>query len=210
MPSCERRLEPVTNLNSALRGTATAPTLRCRPADARTAVDHRTRTERRAGSRPGVPAGKGYAPSRPVSSFARPTRPAQLSPGTRLLAAADVYHALTEPRPHRPARTPEQAAQVLREHSANQKLDPNAVNAVLFAAGHRSAERRTRREYPGGLTAREVEVLRLVARGSSDRQIGAQLVVSERTAHHHVEHIYDKLGVSTRAAAAFVAMQHAH
>jgi HD-GYP domain-containing protein (c-di-GMP phosphodiesterase class II) len=142
------------------------------------------------------------------SGYFRAATSTQLSPAARLLAAADVYHALTEPRPHRPARSPEQAAQVLREYSANRRLDPTAVDAVLFAAGHQSSEGSRRREYPGGLTAREVDVLRLVARGRSDRQIGAQLVVSERTAHHHVEHIYDKLGVSTRAAAAFFAMQH--
>ena len=80
------------------------------------------------------------------------------------------------------------------------------MTAVLGAAGH--AERPVRRTYPAGLTEREVDVLRLVARGLADRQIAQQLSVSERTAHHHVEHIFGKLGVSTRAAAAFFAMQH--
>ena len=66
----------------------------------------------------------------------------------------------------------------------------------------------TRRPSPAGLSEREVEVLRLLARGLPDKQIARTLVVSPRTVHHHVEHIYDKLGVSTRAAATLFAMQH--
>ena len=59
-----------------------------------------------------------------------------------------------------------------------------------------------------GLTEREIDVLQLIARGCSDRQIAQQLTVSERTAHLHLEHIYGKLGVSTRAAATVAALQH--
>jgi len=51
-------------------------------------------------------------------------------------------------------------------------------------------------------------VLRLLAQGSNNRQIAVALVLSERTVHHHVEHIYNKLGVSTRAAATVFALQH--
>lgn len=61
---------------------------------------------------------------------------------------------------------------------------------------------------PAGLTEREIDVLRLLARGSSNADIARELVVSRRTAEHHVQHIYGKLGVSTRAAAALFAMQH--
>jgi DNA-binding NarL/FixJ family response regulator len=62
---------------------------------------------------------------------------------------------------------------------------------------------------PAGLTEREIEVLRLVAAGLSNREIAERLVVSRRTAEHHVQHIYDKIGVSSRAAAALFAMEHA-
>ena len=65
-----------------------------------------------------------------------------------------------------------------------------------------------RREYPAGLTAREVEVLRLVAKGFTNKQIAEQFVLSEKTVGHHIEHIYNKIGVSTRAAAVFFALEH--
>jgi DNA-binding NarL/FixJ family response regulator len=61
---------------------------------------------------------------------------------------------------------------------------------------------------PGGLSEREVEVLRLLARGFSNREMGQRLFISDRTVQHHVEHIYDKIDVSTRAAATLFAMQH--
>ena len=85
------------------------------------------------------------------------------------------------------------------------RLDADAVDAVLGAAGHRVARRR---EGPAGLTHREVEVLVLLARGLSNKAIGARLVVSPKTVGHHVEHIYRKIGCSTRAAASLFAMQH--
>jgi HD-GYP domain-containing protein (c-di-GMP phosphodiesterase class II)/DNA-binding CsgD family transcriptional regulator len=133
--------------------------------------------------------------------------PAQLQPPpARLLAAADVYHALREPRPHRPAHSAEQAAEQLSREARAGRLCPDAVAGVLAAAGHRA--RPTRREWPGGLSEREVEVLRLLARGLPNRQIAERLVVSERTVHHHVEHIYDKIDVSTRAGATLFAIQH--
>ena len=81
----------------------------------------------------------------------------------RLLAAADVYHALLEPRPHRPARPSDEARQVVNDEVAAGRLDGDAVRAVLDAAGHRVSGRPTR---PGGLSAREVEVLRAPRRGA--------------------------------------------
>ena len=57
---------------------------------------------------------------------------------------------------------------------------------------------------PAGLSEREVEVLRAVARGLSNREIAERFAISPRTAEHHVQHIYDKIGVSSRAAAAAV------
>ena len=77
---------------------------------------------------------------------------------------------------------------------------------MLGAAGHRV--RRLRREWPAGLTSREVEVLRLVARGLSNKQIAAKLFLSDRTVGHHIAHVYDKIGGSTRAGATLFALQH--
>jgi HD-GYP domain-containing protein (c-di-GMP phosphodiesterase class II) len=130
---------------------------------------------------------------------------ADLSPADRILAAADVYHALTEPRPYRDAHAPEAAASVLRDEVPRGRLDGDAVNAVLTAAGQRAP---ARREWPGGLTAREVEVLGLLARGHSNKQIASRLVVAPKTVSSHVEHIYAKLGVSSRARATLFATQH--
>ena len=140
------------------------------------------------------------------SGYHRGLSASMLPPGARILAAADAYQAMNEPRPHRQALPPEKAAQELRREVRAGRLDGEAVNAVLAAAGHRV--RRVRREWPAGLSNREVEVLRLLARGLSNREMARQLVISEGTVHHHVQHIYRKIGVSTRAAATLFAMQH--
>jgi HD-GYP domain-containing protein (c-di-GMP phosphodiesterase class II)/DNA-binding CsgD family transcriptional regulator len=133
--------------------------------------------------------------------------PAQLqAPAARLIAAADAYHAMGEPRPYRDALPPDRAADELKREARAGRLCADAVAAVLAAAGHRVKP--ARREWPGGLSEREVEVLRLLARGLSNKQIAERLVVSRRTVDHHVEHIYDKVDVSTRAAATLFAMQH--
>ena len=123
----------------------------------------------------------------------------------RILAAADVYHSLTEARPHRAARSPDAAAAELRNEVRVGRLDGDAVQAVLEAAG---ASRQLRPVRVGGLTEREMDVLRLIARGHSDRAVAKLLQLSQRTVHHHVEHIYDKIDVSTRAGAALYAMEH--
>ena len=141
-----------------------------------------------------------------ASGYHRGAPAASLPMAARLLAAADVYHALTEPRPHRPTRSAEAAADELRRQARAGRLDGEAANAVLAAAGHRVRTRR--RAWPAGLSDREVEVLRLAARGYSDHEMAQRLCLSKSTVHHHVQHIYDKLGVSTRAAATLFAMQH--
>ncbi len=128
-----------------------------------------------------------------------------LSPAARLLAAAEVYQAMLEPRPHRAAQAPDGAAAELRAEVRAGRLDSDAVEAVLVAAGHRAAARRDR---PAGLTAREVEVLRLVARGRSSKEIAAALVISPKTARNHIEHIYAKTGVTNRVAASTYATKH--
>jgi DNA-binding CsgD family transcriptional regulator len=139
------------------------------------------------------------------SGYPRALAGGALSPEARILAAADAYQAMSEPRPHRPARPPDDAARQLREDVRRGRLDANAVDAVLGAAGHRVPRRR---EGPAGLTQREVEVLVLLARGLSNKAIAAQLVVSPKTVGHHIEHMYRKIGCSTRAAASLFAMQH--
>ncbi|MDN5930587.1 MAG: LuxR C-terminal-related transcriptional regulator, partial [Pseudonocardia sp.] len=125
-------------------------------------------------------------------------------PPARLLAAADAYHAMTEDRPHRAALTPDAAAAELRDEARTGRLDPDAVAAVLAAAGHRPAAV-TR---PAGLTAREATVLTHLARGMATKQIARTLGITPKTADHYVQHVYAKIGVSTRAAAAVYAMQH--
>jgi HD-GYP domain-containing protein (c-di-GMP phosphodiesterase class II) len=139
------------------------------------------------------------------SGYPRGLAGGALSPEARILGAADAYQAMTEMRPHRAARSPEDAADQLRDEVRRGRLDSDAVDAVLGAAGHRV---RRRREGPVGLTQREVEVLVLLARGLSNKEIGARLVVSPRTVGHHVQHVYRKIGCSTRAAASLFAMQH--
>jgi DNA-binding CsgD family transcriptional regulator len=62
--------------------------------------------------------------------------------------------------------------------------------------------------YPAGLTAREAEVLRLVAQGLTDAQVAEKLIVSRRTVSTHLTAIYGKLGVNTRSAATRFAMEH--
>jgi DNA-binding NarL/FixJ family response regulator len=129
-----------------------------------------------------------------------------LSRTARLLAAADVYHAMTEPRPHRPALPPETAAEQLTNEVRAGRLDGDAVHAVLAAAGH--PVRTTRRVFVADLSEREIEVLRLIARGCSKKQVASLLIISEKTVDNHVQHIYNKIGVSTRAGATLFATEH--
>ena len=128
-----------------------------------------------------------------------------LPPLARILAAADAYHAMTEPRPHRPALHAEEAAGELRREVRGGRFDGDVAEAVLSAAGHRTSA--SRRGAPAGLTPRELEVLVLLARGASNRQIAKTLVIAHKTAANHVEHIYAKIDVSTRAAATLYAMR---
>ena len=139
------------------------------------------------------------------SGYPRGLAASALTRSDRLLAAADVYHALTEPRPHRPALEAAAARAELRTEVHAGRLDADAADAVLRATGHRAPARRSG---PGGLTAREVEILGLLARGASNKQIAQTLVVSPKTVSNHVEHVYAKIGVSSRAAATLYATQH--
>jgi HD-GYP domain-containing protein (c-di-GMP phosphodiesterase class II) len=139
------------------------------------------------------------------SGYPRGLSGAAISRPARILGAADAYQAMREPRPYRPERSADEAAAELRRDVKAGRLDADAVEAVLGAAGHRVSRRR---EGPAGLTAREVEVLRLLARGLSNKEIAERLVISPKTASNHVEHIYTKIDASTRATASLFAMQH--
>lgn len=125
------------------------------------------------------------------------------SGAARILAAADLVQALSEPRPHRPAHSRDRAAAIAVEEAASGRLDRAAVNAVLDVAGQTTA----RAAAPRGLTERELEVLRLLARGRVDKEIAGALGISHRTVHHHNQSIFGKLEVSTRGAAALFAIE---
>lgn len=123
----------------------------------------------------------------------------------RILAAADAYQAMIEPRQHRPALSPQAAAGVLRDEVRSGRLEAVAVDAVLAAAGQRRGKRRPG---PAGLTEREVEVLVLIARGASNKQVAHRLGITAKTAGSHIERIYTKIGASSRSTATLFAMQH--
>jgi putative nucleotidyltransferase with HDIG domain len=131
---------------------------------------------------------------------------AELPTAARILAAADAFQAMTQDRPHRPALTLERAVEALASEASAGRLDPECVAAIAETAGRTPV--RVRTAWPAGLSDREVEVVRLVARGLSNKAIAAALSISPRTAEHHVQHIYGKIGVSTRAGAAVFAMEH--
>ena len=139
------------------------------------------------------------------SGYPRGLSGADIPVGARILGVADSYQAMREPRPHREALAADEAARELRKEVKEGRMDRDVVEAVLGAAGHRVTRRR---EGPSGLTAREVEVLRLVSRGLSAKQVASRLVISPKTARNHIEHIYTKIGVSNRAGASLFAVQH--
>lgn len=139
--------------------------------------------------------GSGYPLGLAAGALGRPER---------LLAAAVDYQSATEPRPYREAQPADHAAARLRVRVARGQLDGDAVDAVLTVAGH--SRSRVRRD--DALTARETEVLGLVARGLSNRQIARRLVLSEKTVRNHVERTYTKIGASNRVGASLYALEH--
>jgi HD-GYP domain-containing protein (c-di-GMP phosphodiesterase class II) len=152
---------------------------------AEVAVQHRERLD-----------GSGYPRGLSGSAISRPAR---------LIGVVDAYQSMREPRPHRPPLPAEAAAAELRAEVRAGRMDGELVDAVLKAAGHRVPRRR---EGPAGLTARELDILRLLSRGSSSKEIATQLVISPKTVRNHVEHVYLKIGVTNRAAASLFAVQH--
>jgi DNA-binding CsgD family transcriptional regulator len=151
-----------------------------------------------------APVAAGHHERCDASGYHRGVGAAELPPAARLLAAADVFAALTESRPHRPAATPDQARALLTAEATSGRLDADACAAVIAGAGLP----RPRRSWPCDLTDREVEVLRLTVRGLSNRHIAQRLGVSDRTVGHHLAHVFDKTGRRTRAGAAVFAIEH--
>jgi response regulator RpfG family c-di-GMP phosphodiesterase/DNA-binding CsgD family transcriptional regulator len=129
-----------------------------------------------------------------------------ISQGARVLAAAQVYRALREPRPHRPAFDDDVAARHLRDEVRDGRLDADATDAVLTVAGHRPQP--LERAAPAGLTAREVDVLRLIARGLTSAQTADELGIAGTTVNTHIEHIYAKTGAANRSMVTLFAMEH--
>lgn len=140
------------------------------------------------------------------SGYHRGSSRSEIPEDARVLAAADAYQAMTQVRPHRPALTAEQAADELQRMAEQGQLDVTAVGSVLNAAGHRVAHHR--KTFPAELTEREVDVLRLICRGGTKKEVAAILSISPRTVDHHVRHIYEKAGVQTRAGATLFALEH--
>ncbi len=139
------------------------------------------------------------------SGYHRGARAPDLDEAARILAAADCYVAMREARPHRPALDAAAAEAELLRDASEGRLDPDAVAAVLAAAGHQVSKRS--RELPAGLTPRELEVLLALVHGDSNQAIGEALGISVKTVGHHVEHIYEKAGVRSRAAATLWAFE---
>ena len=139
------------------------------------------------------------------SGYPRGLSGAAITQPARLLAAADVYDALTSVRPHREALSAEQAATELRDQARAGQLSSEAVDAVLAAIGHGPPKQPSA---PAELTQRELEVLKLIAIGHTTAQVAEALSISPKTTDHHIQHIYAKIGASNRSVATLFAMQH--
>jgi HD-GYP domain-containing protein (c-di-GMP phosphodiesterase class II)/DNA-binding CsgD family transcriptional regulator len=198
------------------------------------------------------------------SGYHRGSRAGDLPMAAWLLATADCYHAMREPRPHRQALNARAAAEELSREAEAGLLAPDAVHAVLAAAGQprapvaqpgeERAGQRSREELtgqrgreepfggpadqrqarglqaagralagqaarrapagqaagnrPAGLSERECEVLGLLARGLATKQVARRLGISPKTCDHHIQRLYGKAGVSTRAGATLFALEH--
>ena len=138
------------------------------------------------------------------SGYHRGSRAGDLPAAGWLLAAADCYRAMREPRAYRAALSPQSAADELRRDAQAGRLPPEAVQAVLAAVGQPSPPL----PRPAGLSERECEVLSLIARGMATKQVARQLGISPKTCDHHIQRLYRKTGLSTRAGATLFALEH--
>jgi HD-GYP domain-containing protein (c-di-GMP phosphodiesterase class II) len=139
------------------------------------------------------------------SGYHRGSERAEIPHDARALAAADAYQAMTQPRAFREALSPAHAAEELEAESRAGRMDVDSVQRVLTAAGHQAQP--AHRSWPAGLSDREIEVLRLLCRGGSKKQVASLLRIAHSTVDHHVRHIYEKVGVATRAGATLFAVE---
>lgn len=142
------------------------------------------------------------------SGYTRACTAAQLDPAARVLATADVVAALGEARPHRAPLPAEAVARTVADEVAAGRLDAEAARAVLAEAGHALASPARERALPAGLSEREAQVLGELARGHTNKRIAQRLGLSPKTVGHHIESIYAKLDVRSRAGATLFAMEH--
>jgi len=140
------------------------------------------------------------------SGYHRGRRGPALDQPARILAAADCYGAMREARPYRPALDASGAETELLREAKEGRLDPQAVDAVLGAAGH-PVEKRPH-ELPAGLTPRELDVLLALVRAQTNQMIADGFGISAKTVGHHVQHVYEKADVRSRAAATMWAFEH--
>jgi len=139
------------------------------------------------------------------TGYYRNSRGSDLSPAARILAAAETFQTAREARPHRPAISDAAAAAKLRAAVREGRLCADAVEAVLACAGQPA--RRAATERLAGLTAREIEVLRLIAAGDTTKEVAGKLDIATKTADNHIQSLYSKIGVTTRAGAALYALE---
>jgi HD-GYP domain-containing protein (c-di-GMP phosphodiesterase class II) len=139
------------------------------------------------------------------SGYHRNALAPDLSPAARVLAAAEAFQTARESRPHRPPLTDSAAASMLRDAARTGRLCPDAVEAILTCVGQ--AARRATSKGIAGLTGREMEVLRLIAGGRTAKEAARELGISPKTADNHIQNLYAKIGVTTRAGAALFALE---
>jgi len=138
-------------------------------------------------------------------------RGSQIPLGARIIAVADRYDELTHEMPGHAGMESKDALDLMAQE-VDSALCPDSFEGLVHMAegeDHPQRQRSVRRQWPKGLMDREVDVLRLIAKGMSRAQAAEELVVSESTVRSHLEHIYSKVGVTSRAAATMFAMENA-
>ncbi|HVL32768.1 MAG TPA: HD domain-containing phosphohydrolase [Actinomycetota bacterium] len=128
-----------------------------------------------------------------------------IDPSSALLGIADVYDAMSHERSWRPAFAPEDVVAEIRSMCASGSLHAECAAAILSAAhGGQDVEV----AYPAGLTAREVDVIRLLITGLPTKTIASRLSISPKTADKHIQSVYEKTGLRGRAPVALFALEH--
>jgi HD-GYP domain-containing protein (c-di-GMP phosphodiesterase class II) len=135
------------------------------------------------------------------SGYHRNLVSSQLSVPARVVAVAAAFVDLQGVHPDAGA------AELLRDLETRRNLDAECMAALAAETGSAAQRSPVRREWPAGLTEREVEVLQLVASGLNLKQAATRLVISNHTARHHLESVYSKAGVSSRAGATLFAVE---